>query len=241
MDTAIIIPARYASTRFPGKVLATIGGKPMIIRVAEKCLETKADKVIVVTDNKTVYDVCLADNVEVILSPDNISTGTDRVAFAAEKIEHNIIINVQGDEPFVPPVLIDELIDGLQQDKDLQMITACVPFKTETEAENSSAVKVVMDKLGHALYFSRASIPFDRDKTSPVIRYRHIGIYGFKRDFLFKFAKMEQTSLEKSENLEQLRALENGYQIKVVKTAYNPISVDTPEDLEAARAYFEQL
>lgn len=237
--SSIIIPARYKSTRFPGKVLANIGGKPMILRVAECCLKTKADNVIVVTDSTEVYEVCkAAGGFQVINSPDNIATGTDRVAFAANKIDDDIIINVQGDEPFIPPALIDNLIGGLSDDKSLKMITACTPFKADDEAGNPSAVKVVMDKKGYALYFSRCSIPFDRDNIEKVIRYRHIGIYGFRRDFLFEFASLERTPLEKSENLEQLRALENGVKIKVVKTDYNPVSVDTPADLEVAENYF---
>lgn len=237
--SSIIIPARYKSTRFPGKVLANIGGKPMILRVAEQCLKTKADSVIVVTDSPEVYEVCkAAGGFQVINSPDNIATGTDRVAFAADKIDDDIIINVQGDEPFIPEILINNLIDGLSNDKSLKMITACTPFKTDADVENTSAVKVVSDKNGYALYFSRYPIPFDRDKTEKIIRYRHIGIYGFRRDFLFEFARLGRTSLEKSENLEQLRALENGVKIKVVETDYNPVSVDTPEDLIVAENYF---
>lgn len=212
----------------------------MIVRVAKKCLETKADRVVVVTDSRLVYDICLSvGGFEVLLSPENIATGTDRVAFAAKNIQDDIIINVQGDEPFIPPALIDSLIDGLEKDKNLKMITACTPFRSVTDSENPSAVKVVKDKSGYALYFSRYPIPFDRDKTEEVSRFRHIGIYGFRRDFLFEFASMQRTPLEKSENLEQLRALENGVQIMVKDTDYDPVSVDTPEDLQVAEKYFQ--
>lgn len=212
----------------------------MIVRVAKKCLETKADRVVVVTDNQSVYDICInAGGFHVLLSPENIATGTDRVAFAAKNIMDDIIINVQGDEPFIPPALIDSLIDGLENDKNLKMITACTPFRTNTDAENPSAVKVVKDKSGYALYFSRYPIPFDRDKTEEITRFRHIGIYGFRRDFLFEFASMQRTPLEKSENLEQLRALENGVRIMVKDTDYDPVSVDTPEDLQVAEKYFQ--
>lgn len=212
----------------------------MIVRVAKKCLGTKADKVVVVTDNKSVYDICVqVGGFEVLLSPENIATGTDRVAFATKNIHDDVIINVQGDEPFIPPSLIDSLIDGLETDKNLKMITACTPFRSQTDAENPSAVKVVKDKLGYALYFSRYPIPFDRDKNTEITRFRHIGVYGFRRDFLFEFATMPRTPLEISENLEQLRALENGVRIMVKDTDYDPVSVDTPEDLLLAEKYFQ--
>ena len=231
--SAGIIPARYGSTRFPGKVLADIDGKPMIVRVAEQAVQTSADKVIVVTDNEKVYEVCSnIDKVNVMMSPSDLSTGTDRVAFAAKNIDDDIIINVQGDEPFIPPLLIEQLIQGLKADKSLKMITACVPFADINNSENPSAVKVILDKDDYAIYFSRYPIPYNRDNIEGVIRYRHIGIYGFRRDYLFEFASQERTYLEKCENLEQLRAIENGVKIKVVKTDYNPLSVDTLEDLQ---------
>ena len=219
--SAVIIPARYGSTRFPGKVLADIDGKPMIVRVAEQAVQTSADKVIVVTEK-----------VSVMMSPSDLSTGTDRVAYAAKNIDDDIIINVQGDEPFIPPVLIEQLIQGLKNDKSLKMITACVPFADINNSENPSAVKVILDKNDYAVYFSRYPIPYNRDNIEGVVRYRHIGIYGFRRDYLFEFASQERTYLEKCENLEQLRAIENGVKIKVVKTDYNPLSVDTLEDLQ---------
>ena len=231
--SAVIIPARYGSTRFLGKVLADIDGKPMIVRVAEQAVQTSADKVIVVTDNEKVYEVCSnIDKVNVMMSPSDLSTGTDRVAFAAKNIDDDIIINVQGDEPFIPPLLIEQLIQGLKADKSLKMITACVPFADINNSENPSAVKVILDKDDYAIYFSRYPIPYNRDNIEGVIRYRHIGIYGFRRDYLFEFASQERTYLEKCENLEQLRAIENGVKIKVVKTDYNPLSVDTLEDLQ---------
>ena len=229
--SAVIIPARYGSIRFPGKVLADIDGKPMIVRVAEQAVQTSADKV--VTDNEKVYEVCSnIDKVNVMMSPSDLSTGTDRVAFAAKNIDDDIIINVQGDEPFIPPLLIEQLIQGLKADKSLKMITACVPFADINNSENPSAVKVILDKDDYAIYFSRYPIPYNRDNIEGVIRYRHIGIYGFRRDYLFEFASQERTYLEKCENLEQLRAIENGVKIKVVKTDYNPLSVDTLEDLQ---------
>ena len=186
-----------------------------------------------ILDNEKVYEVCSKiEKVSVMMSPSGLSTGTDRVAYAAKHIDDDIIINVQGDEPFIPPVLIEQLIQGLKNDKSLNMITACVPFADINNSENPSAVKVILDKNDYAVYFSRYPIPYNRDNIDSVVRYRHIGIYGFRRDYLFDFASQERTYLEKCENLEQLRALENGVKIKVVKTDYNPLSVDTLEDLQ---------
>ncbi len=239
--SAVIIPARYGSSRFYGKVLAEIGGEPMISLVAKRCLDTKANSVIVVTDNEEVFNVCnKISNLKVIMSPKNIATGTDRVAFAAQNIDDDIIINVQGDEPFIPSKLINLLLDGLNNDNSIDMITACTPFANEELSLNPDNVKVVLDSNNFALYFSRYPIPYNRDKIDNVIRYRHIGIYGFRREYLFKFTKMERSNLEKSENLEQLRALENGAKIKVVITDYNPISIDTPKDLEYAKSCLDK-
>lgn len=238
--SAVIIPARLGSTRFPGKVLADIGGEPMIVRVAKQALLTKADRVAVVTDSEDVLKVCSGlSGVTAMISPSDLATGTDRVAFAAKDFDDDIIINVQGDEPFIPPSLIDSLIDGLVCDENSDMITACVPFADLKLSENPSAVKVVLDEDGYAVYFSRCPIPFNRDGISDIIRYRHIGIYGFRREYLFKFAKEEKSFLERCENLEQLRAIERGVKIKVVKTDYNPISVDTYEDLQNALKFLE--
>ncbi len=238
--SAIIIPARLGSTRFKGKVLADIGGKPMIVRVAESCLNSKADKVVVVTDSEEVFEVCSkVDGVLVMMSPSDLATGTDRVAYAAKTIDDDVIINVQGDEPFIPSTLIDELIEELENDNTLKMVTAATQFKNLGLSENSSAVKVVLDKYSYALYFSRCAIPFDRDNSDSVVRYKHIGLYGFRREYLFEFASSDRTMLEVAENLEQLRALENGIKIKVVKTDYNPISVDTFEDLQVAIQYLK--
>ncbi len=239
--SAVIIPARYGSSRFYGKVLAKIGGEPMISLVAKRCLDTKTDSVIVVTDNEEVFNVCSKiGSLKVLMSPENIETGTDRVAFAAQNIDDDIIINVQGDEPFIPSKLIDLLIDGLNNDNSIDMITACTPFKNEELSLNPDNVKVVLDSNNFALYFSRYPIPYNRDKIDDIIRYRHIGIYGFRREYLFKYTKIERSNLEKSENLEQLRALENGAKIKVVITDYNPISIDTPKDLEYAKSCLDK-
>ena len=239
--SSVIIPARYASVRFPGKVLVKIGGIPLIERVVAQCLKTKADNVYVVTDDERVSEALRHTGVPVIMSPPEIATGTDRVAFAAKGLTDAVIINAQGDEPFISPALIDTLIEQLSADASLNMITACCEFKAGEDIGNPANVKVVLDSNGYALYFSRLPIPCDRDMKAHPVRYKHIGIYGFKRDFLLKYAEMPATPLESSEMLEQLRALENGERIKVIKTAYKPISIDTADDLAIAEEYLKSL
>jgi len=233
----VVIPARYASTRLPGKPLAKINGVPMILRVAENCMKSIADRVIVATDNQEILQVCeKMDGLESVMSPEDIQTGTDRVARVAKYLQDDVIINVQGDEPFIDPELINALVKDLEDNKDAHMNTACVKFTEDEDPNNPNVVKVVKDVKGNALYFSRSAVPFDRDGSKPTY-FKHIGIYGFNRKFLMEYAGMEESGLEKSEKLEQLRALENGYKIRVVETDYNPISVDTPEDLEKCEKY----
>lgn len=238
--STVIVPARFASSRFPGKVLEKIGGVPMVVRVAERCLKTKADRVIIVTDDERVLRVCeKLDGVEVTMSSPDIKTGTDRVAKVATYLDDDIIINVQGDEPFIDPALIDSLITALEEAPALNMVTACVQVG-EDEAKSPDTVKVVLDRAENALYFSRYPIPYCRDGHS-IPRYKHIGIYGFRRNFLLEFTQLEPSALEDIEKLEQLRVLENGIKIRVVKTDYNPISVDTPDDLEKACRYAAEV
>jgi 3-deoxy-manno-octulosonate cytidylyltransferase (CMP-KDO synthetase) len=237
--SAVIIPARYASTRFPGKLLAPLGGEPLIIHTVRSALKSKADKVYAVTDDERIAATLKGyeslNRLEIIMSDPAIPTGTDRVAFAAKNIDDEIIINVQADEPFVPPALLDALAAALEADKNIGMASACVPFD---DAENPNHVKVVLDGGNFALYFSRCPIPFDRDRKG-VTRYKHIGVYAFRRDTLFRFAALKSTTLENAEMLEQLRALENGIRIKMLITDYFPISVDTPDDLRTAETALE--
>jgi 3-deoxy-manno-octulosonate cytidylyltransferase (CMP-KDO synthetase) len=239
--SVVIIPARYESTRLPGKPLAKIGGIPMIIHTAERCMKSKADRVIVVTDDRRVLDTCgNIEKLECSMSDPAIPSGTDRVALAAKYIEDDIVINVQGDEPFIDPNLINELIAELKKDKSLNMVTACTPFEADEDVNNPNAVKVVFDNERNALYFSRLPVPYDRDKIGTV-RYRHIGIYGFRKDFLLKFASMDVSRLEELEKLEQLRALEAGEKIRVLVTGYKPVSVDTADDLIKAEEFLKGL
>lgn len=231
----VVIPARYASTRLPGKPLRKIKGIPMILRVAERCMKSKADRVIVATDSEEILKVCESlDGLESTMSSPDLQSGTDRVAVVARFALDDIIINVQGDEPFIDPALIDALIDDLEENKDVRMNTAACSFAADEDPSDTNAVKVVTDVNGKALYFSRALIPHDRDNTGSAEHYRHIGIYGYRKDWLMEFASMPQSSLEQAEKLEQLRALENGTDIKVIKTDYRPVSVDTEEDLVKA-------
>ncbi len=211
----------------------------MIERVVSRCLQTGADKVYVVTDDDRVRRALRHTGVAVVMSDPDIATGTDRVAFVAKDLADDVVINVQGDEPFIPPALIDGLISELGSDKSLKMNTACTKFEDGEDVNNPAQVKVVLDNNGYALYFSRLPIPCDRDLKVRPVRYRHIGIYGFRREFLLKYAAMPKTPLESSEMLEQLRALENGERIKVIKTEYKPVSVDTVEDLINAEKYLK--
>ena len=232
MDILCVIPARYSSTRLPGKPLAMIAGKPMIQHVYERASRAqRPKKVLVATDHPLVYEAVEGFGGRAIMTSPHHPTGTDRLAEVAEKFpEVDLIINVQGDEPLIPPEIIDDLAQAFDQNQDLQMATLMTEMD-ESEYNAPSAVKVVTDLEGYALYFSRSLLPFPRsDAGIPV--YKHIGIYAYRRDFLLKFAKLSPTPLEETESLEQLRALEHGYKIKVLKTDFKSIGVDTMEDLE---------
>lgn len=240
MSAAVVIPARYGSTRLEGKPLKEIAGVPMIIWVAQNCKKSKADRVIVVTDDQRIFDECVkVDGLEVTLSDPALPSGTDRVAKVANYLNSDIIINVQGDEPFIDPKLIDSLIDDFEN-SDAVMNTACVRIDEET-AQNPNVVKVVRDNQGYALYFSRSPIPYYRDENEKKYYYKHIGIYGYRKSFLKVFTSLEPSIHEKVEKLEQLRALDNGYKIKVIETDYNSISVDTEEDLIKANKYAMEI
>jgi len=231
----VVIPARYASTRFPGKPLKKIKGVPMILRVAERCMKSKADRVVVATDSREILQVCETVNgLESTMSSPDLRSGTDRVAVVSRFILDDIVINVQGDEPFIDPALIDSLIDDLEQNPDVKMNTAACKFSPDEDPSDKNLVKVTTDKDSNALYFSRSLIPHDRDASGNVEYYKHIGIYGFRREWLLEFADMEPSQLEQIEKLEQLRALENGIDIKVLNTEYKPVSIDTEADLKKA-------
>jgi 3-deoxy-manno-octulosonate cytidylyltransferase (CMP-KDO synthetase) len=227
-----IIPARWASTRFPGKPLHPIAGKPLLQHVWEASHRAKRlDHLIIATDDFRIAEAAFAWGAEVAMTSAHHSSGTDRIAeIAAKAKQFAHIVNIQGDEPMVDPKLIDRLVRELQQDRKLEMITAAHPFADPREAESPHQVKVVVNIKNEALYFSRGAIPFARDTAAPPQYFRHQGIYGYTRDLLLRFVRWKTSPLERAESLEQLRALENGVRIKVVMTDSGSPGVDTPED-----------
>ena len=241
MKVLCVIPARYASTRLPGKPLLDIAGKPMICRVYDRAIQAKCvSETIVATDDERIITVVESNGGKAMMTRSDHSTGTDRLAEVAEAFSDvDLIINVQGDEPLIEPSLIDELAAVFEADSELKMATVKTPMTNRTEIENPNNVKVVTDKAGYALYFSRSVVPYPRNTGCPV--YKHIGIYAYKRDFLLTYAKMESTLLEQSESLEQLRALEHGYRIKVVETTARFVGVDTVEDLDKVNEIYRNL
>jgi 3-deoxy-manno-octulosonate cytidylyltransferase (CMP-KDO synthetase) len=227
-----IIPARWGSTRFPGKALHEIAGKPLLRRVWERCRQAKKlDRLIIATDDFRIAEAAFEWGSEVAMTSANHASGTDRIAEVAAKLKQfSHIINIQGDEPLIDPRLIDRLVGELQRDRKLEMITAAHPFDDPQEAESPHQVKVVVNDKSDALYFSRAEIPFVRDAKSRPQYFRHDGIYGYRRDLLLRFVRWKTSPLERAEALEQLRALENGVRIRVVMTGSGSPGVDTPED-----------
>jgi 3-deoxy-manno-octulosonate cytidylyltransferase (CMP-KDO synthetase) len=252
MDITVIIPARYESMRFPGKPLAELKGKPLIQHVYERASKAKLVKrVLVATDDRRILDKVKAFGGESCMTSKNHQTGTDRIAELAGEIGSSIIVNVQGDEPYIEPESIDRTIQPLIGDPDLVMSTVKVKIGDIKEIFDVNVVKVVTDRNDFALYFSRWPVPFYREKWKSVLEkgydrnlpwpdiFKHLGLYVYRRDFLLAFSKWPQTPLEKIEKLEQLRVLENGYRIKVVESRYDSIGVDTPEDLEKLRSSLE--
>lgn len=233
--TAIIIPSRWASSRLPGKPLLLLAGKPLVQHVWERCLQVRdVQAVIVATDDMRIAETAFAFGADVALTSAKHPSGTDRIAETAKNlVGFDVILNVQGDEPFIEPLLVQKLIAALRADKSLAMSTAACPLAAG-ELENPNCVKVVTGLDGNALYFSRSPIPCDRDGDVGPARFRHLGVYGYRRKFLLQFVKWKQTPLEKAEKLEQLRALEHGAKIRVIQTQASGPGVDTKEDAEAA-------
>lgn len=233
----VIIPARYGSSRFKGKPLAEINGKPMIYYVYQRSKKAKCvDDVIVATDDERIKNEVEKFNGKVIMTSKEHKTGTERIAEVAKNINVDIVVNVQGDEPLISSKAIEQAVVPLIEDKSIWMCTLMTKLTEETEYNDTNIVKVVTDKEGFALYFSRSIIPYPREKKHLIV-YKHIGIYVYRRDFLLEYANMQPTPLEQIECLEQLRVLENGFKIKVIETNYNSISVDTPKDLEVVKKY----
>ena len=241
MQSICVIPARYSSTRLPGKPLKDICGKPMICRVWERASRAKSvAEVIVATDDERILRAVEKNSGRAMMTRADHKTGTDRLAEVVEKFsDAEVVVNVQGDEPLIEPSLIDELVAEFVKDKNLQMATVATELLDADEMKNPNNVKVVLDKNNDALYFSRSLIPYPRNAGKAKV-FKHIGIYAYRRNFLLAYAKMEPTPLEQSESLEQLRVLENGFKIRVIKSDCRFVGVDTEEDLKLVNEIYQE-
>lgn len=251
----VVIPARYASTRLPAKPLLEIAGKPMVLWVVERALLSGADEVVVATDNTQILSVVQSQGHKAVMTAAHHASGTDRIAEVAGKLnwrDDTIVVNVQGDEPLIDPILIREVAYNLAQHSAADIATACHAIHDLDSMFNPNVVKVVMDRAGYALYFSRAPIPYARDVFAGGQRqgalpetlkaYRHIGIYAYTTRFLHAYADLDPSPIEKLESLEQLRALWHGYRISVAETMHAPVvGVDTEEDLQRVRQLLEPV
>jgi 3-deoxy-manno-octulosonate cytidylyltransferase (CMP-KDO synthetase) len=238
MKIIAVIPARYASTRFPAKLMQDLGGKTVILRTYEAAINTQLfDDVFVVTDSDLIFDEIVSNGGKAIRSIKEHESGSDRIAEAVENLDVDIVVNVQGDEPFIDKEPLAKVIEVFRNDESKQVDLASLmrEIKDENEINNPNNVKVVVDQNGFALYFSRSVIPYPREKNVGVRYMQHIGIYAFRKQALLDFYSLPMKSLEASEKLEQLRYLEFGKRIKMVETTHVGIGIDTPEDLEKAR------
>ena len=242
MTVTAVIPARYASTRLPGKPLAEIDGRPMIQWVCERVGRASlVDAVIVATDDQRIFDAVSAFGGKVVMTAPDHPSGTDRLAEVAENLDADIVVNVQGDEPLIDAAVIDATIRAMVEGDGVPVVTASTRIKSREDLLNPDVVKVVTDGAGYALYFSRSPIPFDRDVAPSSIDleerpfWKHIGLYVYRKDFLLQYSRLARTPLEMREKLEQLRILEHGHRIRVVETAYDSLGVDSMEDLERIR------
>ncbi len=235
-----VIPARYSSTRFEAKVLVDILGKPMIQWVWERAKQVKIlDELIIACDDERVADVARGFGAQVVMTAKGHTSGTDRIAEVVNPIEVSVVVNIQGDEPLVHPTMIDSVARAILSDSSISVATIIRKIENPQDISDPHVVKVVKDKNDFALYFSRSPIPFNARNSdiTPPVYYKHIGLYGYSKDFLFTYKNMASSNLERTEKLEQLRVLEDGYKIKVIETKYDTIGVDTPEDLEKVKEY----
>jgi 3-deoxy-manno-octulosonate cytidylyltransferase (CMP-KDO synthetase) len=238
MKIIAVIPARYASTRFPAKLMQDLGGKTVITRTYNAAVATGLfDDVFVVTDSALIFNEIVSNKGKAIMSIKEHESGSDRIAEAVEHLEVDIVVNVQGDEPFINKEPLEKVIEVFRKDKARQIDLASLMLEItdETEISNPNNVKVVVDQSGFALYFSRSVIPYPREKNAGARYFRHIGVYAFRKQALLDFYSLPMQSLEASEKLEQLRYLEFGKRIKMIETSHAGIGIDTPEDLEKAR------
>lgn len=237
MKVIAVIPARYNSTRFPGKMMEILGNRTIITTTYQNVVETGLfDEVFVATDSELIFDEISKKGGKAVMTGEH-ETGSDRIAEAVQNIDCDIVINVQGDEPFLKKEPLKQLIDVFFNDdkKEVSLASLKIQLKEVEEIQNPNNVKVVTDNNGFALYFSRSVIPFHRELSYNVNYYKHIGVYAFRKEALIKFSSLEMTPMEISEKLEQLRYLENGMKIKMVETDFVGIGIDTPEDLEKAK------
>ena len=238
MSVLVVIPARYGSTRFPGKPLAILGGKPMIQHVYERAARAKGVRqVVVATDDRRIADAVKGFSGTAVMTSPSARSGSERAAEVARTCRDEVVINIQGDEPLIEPDMVEQLADYLSRHGAVPMASLMTAFAKEEDIANPNVVKVVTDSDGFALYFSRAPIPFERANAPTRQRanhWKHLGIYGYQRHFLLQFAALEPTALEQLEQLEQLRALEHGHRIKLLETVHDTIGVDTPDDLRKA-------
>lgn len=240
MKVIAMIPARYDASRFPGKLMQDLNGKSVIMRTYEASIQTQLfDAVYVITDSQIIYDEIANNGGKVLMSKKNHETGSDRIAEAIENIEADIVVNIQGDEPFVNKTILEKLIEVYQQDFENKVDVASLvfPLTDKSDIENPNNVKVVLDNNNFALYFSRSPIPFARDIEFAQY-FQHIGVYAFRKDALIRFSNLPMGMLEKTEKLENLRFITNGMRVKMVITEHKSIGIDTPEDLEKARNQF---
>src|SRR5207248_1923580 len=235
MKAVGIIPARWQSTRFPGKPLHLIANKPLLRHVWERCRRAKKlDAIIIATDDMRIAKAAFAWGAEVAMTSPKHQSGTDRVAEVGRKArQFDLIINIQGDEPLTEPALLDRMVETLQSDRKIDIVTAAHPFENEAAASSPHQVKVIVDLEGNALYFSRYALPFPRNRSAPIKYLRHQGIYGFRRKALLDFVKWKPTPLERAESLEQLGALENGVKVHVLVTNHGSPGVDRPAAAKA--------
>ena len=229
-----VIPARWGSSRFPGKPLHLIAGKELVLRVWDQCQKCHSlHDVVIATDDERIYNRAIEYGAKAVMTDTNHPTGTDRIAEVIEQFpEHTHAINIQGDEPLISPELIDQLANELRQDTTLEMVTAATELTDDALVQDSNIVKVVFNQKNDAMYFSRSPIPFQRDVIDGQKFYRHLGIYGYQSDFVQRFVKFPNSTIEQTESLEQLRALDHGATIRIVVTDDPAIGVDTPEQAQ---------
>lgn len=244
MQVVAVIPARYASTRFPGKPLAPIAGKPMVQHVYERAKQAqRVNRVLIATEDERVLSAAREFDGDALMTRAEHRSGTERIAEVAMQVQADVYVNVQGDEPLVHPAAIDALVEAISSDEGVKVATLCIPISTAKDIMDPNIVKVVVDFQGDALYFSRAPIPWIRDEEARVGQQhcKHLGLYAYRREALLEFPTLPPGQWEKLEQLEQLRLLENGYKIRVAETEHDSIAVDVPGDVAKVEALLEQV